>query len=69
MQRRAKTPDTLRIASNRQFWRLNVLGRLTLTKPGEALASPIRAHEAGAIIADALELSAGRDEPSPTRAQ
>ena len=49
MTGRPKRRDNLRLASNRQLWRLNTLGRLTLTDDAE----PISSSEASTLIAAA----------------
>ena len=49
MAGRPKRSDKRRLASNRQLWRLNTLGRLTLTEDAE----PIGSLEASVLIASA----------------
>ncbi|MGH3143528.1 MAG: hypothetical protein ACRDO9_10415 [Gaiellales bacterium] len=49
MPRATKARDLSRPASNRQLWRLNTLGRLTLTDD----AGPISSAEASVLIAAA----------------
>ena len=51
MAGRSKAQETLTLASNRQLWRLNTLGRLALAED----ARPIRSQEASALIATLIQ--------------
>jgi hypothetical protein len=57
-------PDhpNFQLASNRQLWRLNTLGRLALV----ADAEPISSREASALIAAAVKRLDHRESPEST---
>ena len=55
MPGRRKNHDRLRLASGRQLWRLNELGRLRLVDDG----SPISSNEAKVLVAVELERRLG----------
>jgi hypothetical protein len=61
MPGRRKNHDRLRLASGRQLWRLNELGRLRLVDDG----SPISSDEAKVLIAAEFER---RADPTGERA-